>query len=749
MVLGILVDDGIVVGENIYAHRQQGKSYAQAAIEGTCEVLPSVTSSVITTVIAFIPLMYVAGVMGKFLAVLPVAVIGALVISLCEATFALPCHLSHAPESETFVERTRRWKRTMSRALAPTLGTALVGWAHVWTQFMHPMRRLGDLIAWLNVHTNTLVDVTIRRVYRPALRWTVDHPAVTLSTAVALFLVSLGLVASGHPRFNVFPQIDSKQIVARITYPDGTPTAVTDAATKRIEAAILEVSKRYQGREGKPIVQVVHKIVGQLTAPGTFMPDARANGSHVGGVDVELVDSSERDVRSTEIIAQWRKLSGDFPGAESVTFGTPNFGPGGRPIEFKMLADGEEMAKLEAAVEEVKTKLADYAGVFDIADDSHPGKWEFQMRVKPNAMAMGIPMADLAETVRGSYYGEEVMRLQRGRHEVKLMVRYPREDRRSLADFEEIRVRTLGGAERPITELADVQVKRGYSEINRIEQLRSITVTADLDEATGNAYNIVQNLRATFMPGLLAKYPEVRVLWRGQQEQTTESMDSLLVGLGVALIAMFVLLTVEFRSYLQPLLIMAIIPFGIIGAIWGHLLQGMEMTMFSLFGVVALTGVVVNDAIVLIDFINLRVRDGLPIKDALTDAGVQRLRPVFLTSVTTIAGLAPILLEQSFQAQIVIPMATSLAFGLLASTALVLFLVPAMYYVYALMSGIGAEVADDDDARPVRGAEHPAEAAPPLAAAKAKQPAGGNGDSQTGPPRRQPADYPIGTGSGE
>jgi multidrug efflux pump subunit AcrB len=246
------------------------------------------------------------------------------------------------------------------------------------------------------------------------------------------------------------------------------------------------------------------------------------------------------------------------------------------------------------------------------------------------------------------------------------------------------------------------------------------------------------------MPGLLEKYPQVRVLWRGQQEQTTESMDSLLVGLAVALIAMFVLLTVEFRSYLQPLMIMAIIPFGIIGAIWGHFLQGMEMTMFSLFGVVALTGVVVNDAIVMIDFINLRVREGLPIREALTDASVQRLRPVFLTSVTTIAGLAPILLEQSFQAQIVIPMATSLAFGLLASTALVLLLVPAMYYVYALMSGIGADVREDDAGRGALGVE--LQAARPNAAAQANQPASGNGDSQSGG-RRQPADYPIGTGS--
>ncbi len=446
-------------------------------------------------------------------------------------------------------------------------------------------------------------------------------------------------------------------------------------------------------------------------------------------------------MRSDTIIAEWRKLAGDFPGAESVTYGTPNFGPGGRPIEFKLLADAEDMTKLEAAIEETKAKLAEYGGVFDISDDSRPGKWEFQLRVKPSAMSMGVPLADLAETVRASYYGEEVMRLQRGRHEVKLMVRYPREDRRSLADFEEIRVRTFDGAERPITELTDVNVARGFSEINRIEQRRSITITADVDETTGNAYSIVSDLRSSFMPDLLKRYPGVGVLWQGQQERTTESIDSLLIGLLIALIAMFVLLTVEFRSYLQPLMIMAIIPFGIIGAIWGHFLQGMEMTMFSLFGLVALTGVVVNDSIVLIDFINHRVRDGLAIKDALVDAGAQRFRPVMLTSVTTVAGLLPILLERSFQAQIVIPMATSLCFGLIMATGLVLFLIPALYYIYALMSGGGAHAPKND--------EHPAPQGGPTEAWTADDPELSHGDHERplaesellGPHRRPRADH--------
>ncbi|REK13025.1 MAG: AcrB/AcrD/AcrF family protein [Planctomycetota bacterium] len=700
MVLGILVDDAIVIGENIYAHHQRGKSFYKAAIDGTYEVFPSVAAGVTTTIIAFVPLLYVAGVMGKFLGVLPVAVIAALAISLIESVTVLPCHLSHDVAHSTVLDRARHWRSVMRPGMRYTLGTLLVVFAFVIRQFVYPFERLADLFGWLNKQAQQGLAFVIQRIYRPALRFSIDHPATTISVAVAIFLVSFGLIASGKTPFNVFPQIDSNQIQARITYPDGTPAAVTDAATRRIEAAILAMNEKFQDNDGTPVVRFVHRTVGQVSAPEALTPDARSAGSHVGGVDVELADTTKRSAKSSEIIAAWRQAAGDFPGAESLTFGTPNFGPGGRPIEFKLLGPTRDMAELETAVEETKAKLAQYAGVFDVADDSQPGKWEFQLRVKPNAMAMGIPTADLAETVRGSYYGEEVMRLQRGRHEVKLMVRYPAEDRRSLADFEEIRVRTIDGAERPITELADVDVTRGYSEINRIEQLRSITITADVDETIGNAFNIVNDLRTTFMPSVLDKHPSLRVLWQGQQERTVESVDSLTRGLGVALIAMFVLLTIEFRSYFQPMIVMAVIPFGIIGAVWGHFLQGMEMTMFSLFGIVALTGVVVNDSIVLIDFINHRLNDGFPLKDALVAAGTQRFRPVLLTSVTTVAGLMPILLERSFQAQIVIPMATSLCFGLMMATLLVLFLIPTLYYVYALASGTGGthEPVDSDPA---------------------------------------------------
>jgi multidrug efflux pump subunit AcrB len=365
-----------------------------------------------------------------------------------------------------------------------------------------------------------------------------------------------------------------------------------------------------------------------------------------------------------------------------------------------LLANPEDMGNLEAATEKAKALLATYDGVFDIYDDSAPGKVEFQITVKEDARAMGLTLADIAGTVRAAYYGEEVMRLQRGRHEVKLMVRYPPEERKSLANFDEIRVRAGDGAERPLTELAKIKVEQGYSQITRMDQLRAITITADVDEKQANARNITDELKKTHIPKILEKYPEVSVRWEGQAEQTRESILGLMIGLGIALVAMFALLTLEFRSYMQPLLILFIIPFGFVGAVVGHLVLGLPLTLFSLFGLVALTGVVVNDSIVLIDFINRRVRDGVPLKEALLDAGRRRFRPVMLTSMTTIAGLLPIMLERSLQAQVVIPMATSLAFGLLFTTLLVLILVPTFYLIYARIIGVGVDTHEEADPLP-------------------------------------------------
>ncbi|MDA8746549.1 efflux RND transporter permease subunit, partial [Rubripirellula amarantea] len=342
-----------------------------------------------------------------------------------------------------------------------------------------------------------------------------------------------------------------------------------------------------------------------------------------------------------------------------------------------------KLDRLDQAIEVCKAKLAEYPYVSDIATDTRQGKWEYRMKVRDDAKAMGVSLADVAGTVRASYYGEEVMRLQRGRHEVPLRVRYPREDRNTLISFEGIRIRGEDGTERPLREVADVEVARGYSEIRRMDQMRAISVVADIDESRGNAFEVVADLRANWVPQFQQQFPDIRLEWSGQQEQTTETVDSLTIGLYVVIGAMFLLLTIQFGSCWHAILVLSVIPFGFIGAIFGHIVMDIELTLFSIFGIVALAGVVVNDSIVLVDFINQRVADGLPVHEAIMDGGRRRFRAVLLTSVTTVAGMLPILLERSKEAQVVSPMATSLAFGLTFSTMVVLILAPVLYLLIA------------------------------------------------------------------
>ena len=681
--LGIVVDDAIVIGENIYAHREQGKPFVQAALDGAVEVFPSVATSVTSTIFAFLPMMFVTGVMGKFFAVLPVAVIAMLVISLVESVLILPCHLAHGKNERDESEAEQKASR---------------------------MSRLRALDARINGRVSGFLQKVINDYYQPTLLFCLRHPAIACATAISLFIGSLSLTASGAVPWIIFPKLDAKDIEAKVIFPDGTPSHVAEAATKRLEEAIQEVAREATDN-GQPLIRDIFRSVGTVSSQSPGGPAQLTEGGHAGVVQVALVDNQQRELTSDQIVERWRQKTGEFAGAETLSFGSLSMGPGGRPIEFKLLAAAEDMPQLEAAIEECKDKLATYDGVFDIADDSSPGKWELQIKVHPDAEALGVPLQAIAGSVRSAYYGEEVMRVQRGRHEVKIMVRYPGEERRSLANLRDLRVDTGDGVKRPLSELADVNVTRSYSEINRVNQKRSITITADLDEEKANAAQIVRDLQSGFMNELTVKYPGVGVRWEGQQEQSVESMQSLMFGLGIAMLATFALLTLEFRSYIQPAIVMAVIPFGLIGALWGHAAMGLPLTMFSLMGLVALTGVVVNDSIVLVDFINHRVADGVPLKQAIIESGQRRFRPVILTSLTTVAGLLPILTETSLQAQILIPMANSLCFGLILATALVLLLVPTLYRIYGALRGI--EMNFDEEPEAVAGSSPSEVPSPP------------------------------------
>lgn len=727
MALGIVVDDAIVIGENIYSHRQMGKRPLRAAIDGTVEVAPSVAASVSTTVIAFMPLFFVSGVMGKFIACMPLAMIAMLVISLVESIFILPCHLAHDAESEDQPGLIRRqWNVVSGWNPIPrwTIGVLWVAIVALFVFFAAPFSALGRLFDGISSRMNRGLDWFAENVYLPFLRFGINNVALSTAGGVAMLMLAFAVVKGGHVKWEGFPKLDSRTLVTNVTFPDGTPSPVTDAATQRVEAALAAVDARLTEQYGKSFIRLVERNVGhgeraEGGGPGNA---AEVSGGHIGSVSAQLVGPEERPISSAAIVRQWREEYEKMPaaGVETITFGSEGMGPGGKAIEFKLLADAEHFDELREVVSMAKERLAQYPGVFDVADDDSPGKYEYRLAIEDDAIAMGVPLAELAQTVRSSYYGEEVMRLQRGRHEVKLMVRYPAEDRRSRAEFDDIRVRTADGSERPLVELASIDVVRGPSEVNRVDQLRSITITADVDTAEGNASEIVTAFRNDVTPEILADYPEIGERWEGQAEQTRESFESLLVGYLIAMFAMFVLLVLEFRSYLQPLIVMAIIPFGFVGAVTGHWWMGLPLTLFSVFGLVALTGVVVNDSIVLIDFINHRMRDGLSTDEALLDAGRRRLRPVILTSVTTIAGLLPLLVERSFQAQILIPMAVSLAFGLMIATVIVLFLVPVFYRVYAGLTGGGAHAVDDEEGRdsepllsPAEDASLPQSPAPP------------------------------------
>ena len=658
MALGIVVDDAIVIGENIFNKREEGLGFVAAAIEGTVEVLPSVTASVTTTIIAFMPLAFVTGVMGKFIAIMPLAVIAMLVISLAESMFILPAHLAH--DNNLFI----RFMSTVLYILKPF---------HV-------------VLIWLNKRATSLMSYTIEKIYQPMLLFSLNNRAIALSTAVAAMFIVVGLVQSGLVKSGMFPKLDGQEIRGSVVFPNGTASDVSSEAMEKLRAAFEEINEEVVASGHPSVVDVVYERIGEI---GDQMqgPAQVLEGGHVGRVAVMLTPTDERSITARELINRWRKKVPRLAGADSIKFDARSMGPGGASIEFKVLADAKGEKWLESAAEECKQWLASKTGVFDIEDNMRPGKWQRLLKLNQEGQALRLNEQDLAETIRAVYFGDEVMRLQRGRHEVKLMVRYPNKDRKSQTAFEEIRVRDNEGNERPLTEIAEISHSRELSEINRLDQRRSITVTADLDRDEVNGRQLINEMKSDFIPDLVKRYRKdhganLTVNWEGEQAQNEESMSSMFSGFAIALLCMYVLLTLQFRSYLQPLIIMSIIPFGWLGAIVGHGVVNLELTLFSYFGLIALTGVVVNDSIVLVDFINHRVRNGLPLEEALASAGSRRFRPIMLTSMTTIAGLFPMLLETSMQAQVLIPMAVSLIFGLLFGTLLILILVPVFYSLY-------------------------------------------------------------------
>jgi multidrug efflux pump subunit AcrB len=644
MTLGILVDDAIIVGENIYTHYSLGKSPSVGVVDGLKEVGGPVVMAVTTTMVAFSPLLFIAGIMGKFMAVMPMAVIAILAVSLIEALIILPAHLDHA---------LKRSERKRGRFIA-----------------MHERLR-GRVESGLNF--------VIDRLYSPAIKYVVKNRYFTFSLGIGVLIISLGIIAGGYVPFVFFPKGESDWIIADVSYPLGTPFSVTEKTIEHVEDKAFELNNVYNdfSKTNGALVQNSFALVGLIPRRDWKPPEF---GNHVGEIWIELASSGIRgNISTQDILSEWRRSIGEIPGIDSLTFSTLEGGPAGNPIAIQL--SGNDFDQLQQAAEEVKKELHTYPGLFEIIDNFKPGKQEKKIKIKEGARSLGITMRDVARQVRQAFYGDEALRIQRGRDDIRVLVRYADSDRRSLAGFEEMRIRTADGREIPLEEVAFVTHGRAYSVVNRVDRKRTITVVSDIDEDVANANQIVASLKANFLPDLVARYPGISYDLEGQEKETQESLDSIKSGYILALMGIFLLLAYQFRSYVQPVIIMMAIPFGLIGAILGHLIMGMHFTIISVFGIVALSGIVVNDSLILIDFINRAIRSGVAVDTAVIQSGKARFRPVLLTSVTTIAGLFPLLLERSFQAQFLIPMAVSICFGLLAATVLTLLYVPALYLI--------------------------------------------------------------------
>ncbi len=684
VVLGIVVDDAIVISEHIDSYQQAGMNRLAAAVRGVREMALPVTFAVMTTVVAFAPLIFTAGQIGKLVRQIPIVVIAVLLLSLVESLLILPAHLGHS-------QTRHRKPDDTSRPRTP--------------------------IGWVQMHVQQGLDRVIRGPYQSLLERVVAARYLTIAIALAILLITMGVVAGGHVGFVFMPKIDADNVLAELTMPRDVPAAQTERLAHMLEQSAWAAAAKIDGKQngdtsrsndanenadenakgnvgGKVggnvggnvggVVKHTFTIVGQQPFLDIVSGKAQQglaqahSAAHLAEVNLELQAGEDRDISSTEVASVWRETTGSLPGASSLTY-VSSFFSTGNAIDVE-LAHHDFDTLLRAAAD-LKNQLSDYAGVEDIADSFLPGKQELKLALRPAGRSLGLTLYDLAKQVRQGFYGEEAQRIQRGRHEVKVMVRYPKAQRESLNDISNIRIRLPDGTEVPFHTVAEATIERGVSEFRRADRRRIVSITGDVDQNVADINAVRRELTQTLLPELAAHYPGLQFQFEGEQREQAESMAGLLRHFGIALLAIYALLGMQFRSYIQPLIVMSAIPFGLIGAVVGHLIIGMELSFLSAFGVVALTGVVVNDSLIMIEFINRRVAGGMPVRDAVMHCGGARFRPIMLTTLTTFFGLTPMIFERSLEAKFLVPVAASLGFGVLFATAITLLLVPAMYMV--------------------------------------------------------------------
>ena len=648
LVLGIVVDDAIVVGENIHIFRKRGLSGVDAALEGAYQVAKPVIFAVLTTMVTFSPMILVEGAMGKIWKIIPVVTIVVLLFSLIESLTILPAHLAHMKEDDDIKEN------------------KFFTW---WSSIQ------------LIIHEG--LQSFIKNKYNPLLEIALKNRGNTIAISISILILTIGLVASGFIKFNFFPPLEADIVIAGVEYPEGTPVSITKIGLEQVEKSAyrLKDSLEVLYPDKDIFINMVSTAGDQpiktQSARGPGNLDANFFGSHLAECVIELAPGEERPVSTIEISKIWRELTGPIAGVKQVTFDSDLFSSGA-PIEIQLSSVSRENLKDVTSI--LKDKLQTYAGVFDIKDSFSAGKDEIKLTLRPEAQNYGITMASLARQVRQAFYGDEVQRVQRGRDEVKVFLRYPKDERASLNNLEQMNVRVGNDVEVPLGQVASSELSSGYSTITRTDRKRSISVTADVDLSEANANEILAKFEKEHIVPILKDYPNVIYSFEGEQREQRDTLGSLFKNFALALFIVYVLLAIPFKSYSQPLIIMSAIPFGFTGAVIGHIIMGMNLAVLSIIGIVALSGVVVNDSLVMVDFINrYRREDGKSSLEAALAAGPRRFRPILLTSITTFVGLFPLLIEKSVQAQFLVPMAISLAFGVLFATFITLILVPTSY----------------------------------------------------------------------
>ncbi|MEX1032594.1 MAG: efflux RND transporter permease subunit [Cellvibrionaceae bacterium] len=656
LVLGILVDDAVVVGERIHAHEKLGKSQPQAAIDGTVEVSVPVIFGVLTTIAAFLPILLLDGPLGGFFNVIGAVVVLCLIASLIEAQLILPCHLAHRKTSGYWFENSRLVKR----------------WQQMQTAIARGLEHFAET------------------GYQKYLRVVVHYRYAAWATATAVIMLTLTLVASGRVIFQFLPAVEGDVIYASVQMPEGVAADVTQNAVAQLESAATELrdeldrelqAAKAEGEVAEdtlPAVKHSLAVIGQRVSRNSGPVRSGAGGSHIGEVALSLNSYLERGKTSSNAIRdRWREKVGYIPDALEVNFTSDSFSAGDS-LSFRLEGRNEENLKL--AANELKAELNNFPGVYDVSDSFREGKQEAQITLLDEGRFLGLTLNDVARQVRQAFYGAEAQRIQRGRDDIRVMVRYPEDERQSLGNLEDLLIRTADGSEVPFSSIAKVSLGNGYSSINRRDGRRIITVRGDVDRSLVKPEEIQSTVRGKFAQKWRQDY-QVNMALGGEGEQRMRSMAGIFTSFPLAMLVIFALLAVPLKSYLQPLIIMSVIPFGAIGAIVGHFIMGADLVFFSLLGIIALSGVVVNASLVLVVYINRRVADGMSLQEAVLSAGVVRFRPIFLTSITTFMGLIPLMVTASPATGFIVPMAISLAFGVLFATIITLFLVPSLFMI--------------------------------------------------------------------